>query len=144
MLTLNTRWLDDDDALLATYLHEQLHWFVNTRPQRTRAALAELRTRYPTVPSAEAGGARDAFSTYLHLLVCALEYASLRELIGEQAARRTIAQFAHYRWVYDTILGEWDFFSNLLQRHHLASDESPPQTQTPGPPADQPPPVGLS
>ena len=28
ILTLSTRHLDDDGLLLATYLHEQLHWFL--------------------------------------------------------------------------------------------------------------------
>jgi hypothetical protein len=29
VLTLNTRWIDDDEYALATYIHEQLYWFVS-------------------------------------------------------------------------------------------------------------------
>jgi hypothetical protein len=28
VLTLNTRYVDDDTAQLATFVHEQLHWFL--------------------------------------------------------------------------------------------------------------------
>lgn len=32
VLTLRTRHLDDDRLLLATYLHEQFHWFIWQQP----------------------------------------------------------------------------------------------------------------
>ena len=34
VLTLNTRYPDDDLLALSTYLHEQLHWFVRLTFQR--------------------------------------------------------------------------------------------------------------
>jgi hypothetical protein len=122
VLTLNTRFLKDDERALATYLHEQLHWFVLTRELGLRAALQELHARFPTVPAAADGGARDAFSTYLHLVVCALEYAGLIELIGAGAAHRTVAAADVYTWVYATLLADWPYFRDLLRRHALTLD----------------------
>src|SRR5262252_392202 len=38
VLTLHTRHLKDDDELLSTYLHEQLHWFLVRHSEQTKAA----------------------------------------------------------------------------------------------------------
>ena len=59
VLTLNTRYVDDDTAQLATFVHEQLHWFLTDHVERakTNAALTELRALYPTVPTALPEGA---------------------------------------------------------------------------------------
>jgi hypothetical protein len=59
VLTLNTRYLDDDTAQLATFLHEQLYWFLTDHVERAKinAVLTELRAVYPTVPSALPEGA---------------------------------------------------------------------------------------
>ena len=75
VLTLNTRYLDDDTAQLATFVHEQFHWFLTDHVERakTNAALTELRALYPTVPTAAPEGASSERSTYLHLIVCHLE-----------------------------------------------------------------------
>jgi hypothetical protein len=58
ILTLNSRYLADDNAALSTYLYEQLHWFAVQRPLEMANADVELRQRYPAVPSFDAGGAR--------------------------------------------------------------------------------------
>src|SRR5579871_5038825 len=70
-ITLNS-FVSSDIGLLAMYLHEQMHWyatlFEHTYPAQWRRLFERLRERYPDVPGAEAGGANDEFSTYLHLL----------------------------------------------------------------------------
>ena len=43
VLTLNTRHLGDDERQLATFLHEQLHWYLNAREAAVGKAIAELR-----------------------------------------------------------------------------------------------------
>ena len=88
VLTLNARWLRDDHAALSTYLHEQLHWLAGASYDRVAKAEIELWGRYPDVPDFEHGGARDEYSTYLHLVVCALEYKCLIELLGGRRSNR--------------------------------------------------------
>ena len=91
VLTLNTRYLDDQHtAQLATFVHEQIHWFLADHMDcaKTDAALTELRVLYPTVPTELPTGARGERSTYLHLIVCTLELQALTELLG---AERTAA-----------------------------------------------------
>jgi hypothetical protein len=119
VLTLNTRYVDDDTAQLATFVHEQLHWFLTDHVERakTNAALTELRAFYPTVPTALPEGAMGERSTYLHLIVCHLELQALTALLGEQSARQQLERWTHYTWVYRTVLTETERIGELLRRH---------------------------
>ena len=51
VLTLSTRHLKDDDLLLSTFLHENLHHFLTQNPEKAEAATKkELRAVFPKVP----------------------------------------------------------------------------------------------
>jgi hypothetical protein len=104
VLTLHTRHLGDDDGLLATFLHEQLHWFALERDDATERAKDRFRELFPEVPAASEGGARDAESTWLHLVVCDLELAATAAVIGEDAARAVLGANTHYQWIYRQVL----------------------------------------
>ena len=106
VLTLHTRHLEEPANLLSTFLHEQFHWWVQDREEALAAAVEAFRTLWPDVPSRENGGARDEYSTYLHLVVCDLEYQATTLLIGEQAARAAIEAFGHYGWIYERVLDD--------------------------------------
>jgi hypothetical protein len=121
VLTLNTRYLDDDIGQLATFVHEQLHWFLTDQVGKevVAAAIAGLKTMYPSVPGEPPEGARGTDSTYLHLVVCHLELKALTELLGESRAREQLAQTDHYTWVYRTVLADTDEIQSTLARHGL-------------------------
>lgn len=104
VLTLHTRHLGDDLMLLSTFLHEQLHWLVAERDSAEAAAIADLRELYPDVPVGRPDGARDEHSTYLHLIVCDLEYQAMIDLVGREKARETLARIDHYKWIYKQVL----------------------------------------
>jgi len=89
-LTLNTRYLKDDDLLLSTFVHEQLHWFLVQRDKETKEAMKDLRALFPKVPAGLPDGAGDEESTYLHLLVNYLEYRADSELLGELRAKQVM------------------------------------------------------
>jgi hypothetical protein len=110
------------DRALAVFLHEQLHWIDDPG---VYDAMAEARNRWPDPPPPPAG-CHDAESSWVHLIVCALEYLSLSDLIGPPAAAVVLAQFKHYSWVYDQILGDPAWFSGLLARHGLHIPVQPP------------------
>ena len=124
VLTLNTRYLDDNTAQLATFVHEQLHWFL-TRVERakTEAALTELRALYPTVPATPPAGAGDERGTYLHLIVCTLELQAVTELLDETRARQQLERWTHYTWVYRTVLADTERLREVLQRHGIVVPE---------------------
>ena len=125
MLTLNTRYLDDDTAQLATFVHEQIHWFLTDQVghAQTNAAVSELRELYPQAPTAPPEGARDAWSTYLHLLVCTLELQAVTELLDETRARLQLERWTHYTWVYRTVLTDTERLKGVLQRHGIVVPE---------------------
>jgi hypothetical protein len=107
ILTIHTRHIGDPLGLLATFVHEQLHW-LEEGPwlESFRAAMTDLEDIFPDVPSAAGGGARDGESTYRHLLVCDLEYQAMTALVGESVARDTLASFPQYTWIYDKVLND--------------------------------------
>jgi len=124
VLTLNTRYLDNDTAQVATYVHEQVHWFLAERQAATDSAIAELMHLYPEVPSGPPDGARDTRSTYLHLLVCTLELDGVSRLFGEAAAQRTLAGWRHYVWIYREVLARPARFREILRTYGLDLDGS--------------------
>ncbi len=122
-LTISPALLVRRPALaLTTFLHEQLHWMEGPG---TDSATAEARQRWPDPPPPPAGG-HSAASTWLHMSVCALEYQSLCQLIGLQAATAELEQHSGYSWLYGKILADPGWFAGYLRRHGLAVPEQPP------------------
>jgi hypothetical protein len=117
VLTLNTRYLDDDDLLLADYIHEQLHWFSKDGTGRVSAAMQELEPRYPDLPIDLPDGGGHRFGTYLHLVICFLEYEALIQLLGAVRARQAVQRRHVYRSIYATIVRERDSISKIVARH---------------------------
>ena len=120
VLTLNTRHLDDDDRQLATFVHEQLHWRLSATIDAADAAIADLRTLYPDVPVGGGQGGRDAYSTYLHLIIGILEIDALADLLGRSRARALIGRFDIYRWVYGEVLDNETQIREVVEAHGLA------------------------
>lgn len=121
VLTLSTRHLKDDELLLATFVHEQLHWFLGEKAKETEAAYQELRSLFPKVPVGFPEGGQDEESTYKHLLVCYLEYQAVKELLGELKAKQVLNFWAsdHYTWIYRTVLERERELGALLRKHKL-------------------------
>lgn len=130
-LTLHTRHLMDDDLLLSTFVHEQIHWFLEGRHDETRAAENDLKALFPKLPVGFPDGAQDGESDYLHLLVNVLEWRSDKKLLGELRARQVMEFWAHdhYRVLYQTVLGNPHEIGEIIARHHLdlPGENSPQQ-----------------
>jgi hypothetical protein len=124
VLTVNTRYLENDTAQVATFIHEQLHWFLVEREAATDSAVAELRRMYPEVPNTPPEGAKDEESTYLHLLVCTLELEGTASIFGDAVARRTLEGWKHYTWVYRQVLDRTDTLKKVLRAHGLVPSRS--------------------
>ena len=120
VLTLNTRYTDgDDEGQLATFLHEQIHWYADADSISTEKAINTFREMYPEVPIGDGQGARSEYSTYLHLLVCWLEYDALRQLLGEEEARTLLEKKTYYRWIYNKVLTEGKQLRDVVTRYGL-------------------------
>ena len=120
-LTLNTRHLLDDELLLSTFVHEQAHWFLESRDKEVTEALKELRALFPKVPVGHPEGATDERSSYTHFIVIYIEYRALRELLGELKARQVMEFWTHdhYTWIYKTVLERPRDIGNIAFKHKL-------------------------
>jgi hypothetical protein len=124
VLTLHTLHLDDPDQLLATFIHEQIHWFVNDQDNEAsmKTAVNKLRKIYPDVPDAINGGARSEESTYLHLIVNWLEFDALVALLGPQRARTVLEDKNYYEWIYSRVLADSPQLESICSSHGLRID----------------------
>ncbi len=119
VLTLSTRE-PSDELLLATYIHEQIHWFtlIEANREAGRCADREWRRMYPDVPVELPEGCGSESSNYLHFTVYFFEYAGLIELLGEESARGGMeyraAQF--YRHVYRMVLRDFPEMQAVMGR----------------------------
>jgi hypothetical protein len=123
ILTLGNRFADSEDLLLSTYLHEQMHWYLWHLDTPNHDPIApfidELVRRYPTAPTELPDGARGYEATYVHLVVNWLEIAATSEFIGRPRAFGLAEKQRSYRWIYRTVLKDWDALGELYERHSL-------------------------
>lgn len=122
VLTLHTRHLKDDDLLLSTYVHEQIHWHITSKSRESVAeAFKELKVLFPNAPDKGPEGANGIESTHLHLLVCYLENRAIRQLMGELRAKQVMDFWAtdHYTWIYKTVVERRRDIGNILIKHKL-------------------------
>jgi len=121
VLTLSTRHVKDDELLLSTFVHEQMHWFVLEDQKALGAAIKEFREMFPKVPAGGPEGARDENSTYLHIGVVYLEYRAVRELLGELRAMQVMEFWKtdHYKWIYRTIHERPADIGKVMFKHRL-------------------------
>jgi hypothetical protein len=122
VLTLNTR-IREDAALLSSYLHEQMHWYVtwysHTRHDGWNAIWAELLARYPKVPVAFPEGAHTAHSSYLHLIVNWLEIEAAAQCLGRERAVEIAEKNFVYSGLYRIVLTEWNALAELYRANAL-------------------------
>ncbi|MCA3397064.1 MAG: hypothetical protein INF85_15640 [Roseomonas sp.] len=122
VIRLNTN-LWTETALLANYLHEQMHWYVtwysHKHTDQWRAVWAALEQRYTDPPIGRGEGADTLASTHLHLIVNWLEIEALSRLIGAEAARAHVANLHYYRWIYASVLRDWEALRGLYACHRL-------------------------
>ena len=79
----------------------------------------DLVRRYPDAPTEPPEGARGYDATYLHLVVNWLEIAATAEFIGRERAVAVARAQRSYRWLYRTVLKDWDALGELYERHDV-------------------------
>jgi hypothetical protein len=118
-ITLNVRFRDQPDALLSSYVHEQIHWFLREHNDQRVAAIDELQRKYPNAPTAYPEGGGSAESTYGHLITCYLEMQADRQLIGEKRTKKVIAEIPWYFWIWKTVVNDEATIAAVVQENDL-------------------------
>jgi hypothetical protein len=122
VLTLNCRFLEDDDLALSQYIHEQGHWVLMERHRTQMAALFDgLKRMFPRMPVEAPQGSGDERSTYFHVVVIMLEWPSVEDLAGAERARKVLEfkQTDHYMAIYKTVLGNREAVEKLMRRYGI-------------------------
>ncbi|GAB5381848.1 MAG: hypothetical protein Alis3KO_23460 [Aliiglaciecola sp.] len=121
ILTLTASMPNNDLAGLSQFLHEQIHWFEDTRKNKVSDTITELKKIYPSVPVGFPNGARSEFSTYLHLAVCLMELDALAQVIGKEKAEKVISTNGKYfyKWIYKTVLEDQEQIREVLKNNDL-------------------------
>lgn len=118
-LTLNTRNAEKPHRQLATWLHEEFHWWAEMKPQEIKKSIQDFKKLYPKLP---AGGAHNDHSTYLHLTICYLEYRALVYFLGQRHALKVLADIVKndkiYPWIYDQVLTNPEI-GKIVRKHKL-------------------------
>jgi hypothetical protein len=118
VLTLNS-FERDDVALLSTYLHEQMHWYLTwyskSRASAWETLFARPRARYPRVPAVADGVAQDECSTYLHVLVNWCEVEAASQFVERNVIMQHVGSLPFYRRIYRTVLDDWDELGALYR-----------------------------
>jgi hypothetical protein len=120
VLTLNLRFLDNDDLALSAYVHEQGHWLLVERYRNEDPLLLEdLQRTFPGLDYRMPQGDGELRSSYFHIAVCMLEWQAMEELTDAQRARRVIEwkHHDHYTAIYAILLQHREQVEALLYRH---------------------------
>jgi hypothetical protein len=122
VLTLNLRFLDNDDLALSAYVHEQGHWVLMERHRNDNPRLFEdLRSAFPNLEIQPPDGDGELRSSYFHIAVCMLEWQAMEELVGAERARKVIEwkQGDHYKGIYSAILNQREKVESVLNQHDV-------------------------
>ncbi len=120
VLTLNLRFLDNNDLALSAYVHEQGHWVLMERHRADNPALFEdLQRTFPNTEIRVPDGDGELRSSYFHIAVCMLEWQAMEDLVGAERARKVIEwkQEDHYKAIYSTLLNHREQVESVLNAH---------------------------
>lgn len=122
VLTLNLRFLDNDDLALSAYVHEQGHWLLVERHRDDNPRLFEdLHSAFPNLDIRAPEGDGELRSSYFHIAVCMLEWQAMEELVGPEQARRVIEwkHGDHYKSIYSILLHQRPEVEAVLNRYDV-------------------------
>ena len=119
VLTLNGRFLDNDDRALSQYVHEQGHWVLGRHQRELRDLFRELTLAFPGIPTEPPQGSGGLQDSYFHLAVILLEWDALDQLIGVERAAAVIAfkKTDHYTALYALVMDNRPRVEAILRRH---------------------------
>jgi hypothetical protein len=121
VLTLNTRFAEQPNKLLATFIHEQLHWWVLSKTKELNQPIEEIKAILPTLPKEELGS--DVNSAYLETIICFLEYKTMIQLVNKKEANKILKDFINtdkvYPWINTQMYLKFKAIEAILNKHKL-------------------------
>ncbi|MBA2405745.1 MAG: hypothetical protein H0V66_13290 [Bdellovibrionales bacterium] len=125
VLTLNTRFAEQPNKLLSAFIHEQLHWWSTQKKHHMVKAVKDLKKLFPTLP-------KD--STYLHLIICYLEYEAMVHYVEQKEANKVLGDFVQkdkvYPWINTQVYMKYRAIGNIISKYKLSPLESNKKART--------------
>jgi hypothetical protein len=117
VLTINCRFLDDDDRALSQYVHEQGHWVLGRRQGELQPLFLALTQAFPNIPTEFPAGGYGVRDSYFHLAVLMLEWQAMEELVGDKRALAVMKwkQGDHYTELYRTVIANRPQMEKILR-----------------------------
>jgi hypothetical protein len=113
-LTLNTRYAEQPQKLLAAFMHEQLHWWSAKNKVAIKRATKDLRKIFPKLPQR---------ITYEHLVICFLEYDGLIYYLGKTDADKVFKSFITqdklHPWSYQNVMARYKQMNRIILKYKL-------------------------
>lgn len=112
-LRINTRYAEKPHYLLSAFVHEELHWWAESKKQQMVLATNELKLLYPkqTVPLLQ------------HLIICFLEYDVLTYFLKKSGADEIILGLIHnekiHPWIYSQVLNNYKSIDVVIRKRQL-------------------------
>lgn len=129
VLTLTPSFTRDRTALLGTYLHLQMDWYlVRRHPGVIEDGLGPFARTIRTYPQTREAWAKDTGEVRRALAATWLELEALSALLGGAEAEKRAAKVGHRRWLYTTALSEREAIGEVLDTLGIAP--VPHATQT--------------
>ncbi len=121
VLTLNCRFLDNDDRALSQYVHEQGHWVLGRKAGELRRLYMALTATFPNIPTEFPRGGYGVRDSYFHLAVILLEWQAMEQLAGEQRALAVMKfkQGDHYTELYRTVMENRPTIEKILRENDV-------------------------
>lgn len=122
VLTLNTRYIDNEVAFFSVFIHEQIHWHLSQPHLQINMGkfLKEVEFLYPNIAvGRDQGGARTRRSSYLHLAVIFLEFEMLSYYVGLDTARDWMLENTVYSSLNKLVVHDYDLFKKLISKFEL-------------------------
>lgn len=115
ILSLNTRYAEYPNKLLSVFVHEQLHWWVDHKKQNVDKAIHEMKKIFPVLP-------KD--STYLHLIICFLEYDAMIHYLKLKEANKILKDFIYKdkinSWINTQVYLKFKTINFIIKRNKLS------------------------
>lgn len=113
VLTLNTRYTNYPHKILASFLHEEFHWWAEIKKAEMTLATTELRKIFP----------RQTLQIRQHMIISYLEYQAVKYYLGEKSARLVFQDFIRKEklrpWIYSQVLVNGHVFKRILLKNKL-------------------------
>ena len=122
VLTLNLRFLNNDDRALSAYVHEQAHWVLMKRHRgEVREMLPELKRMFPNLQIAVPEGDGNQGTSYIHLVVLMLEWQAMEDLTGAENSRAVMEfkRLDHYKALYAAVMENRTQMEKFLKRYSV-------------------------